>query len=199
VLVTVSDTDFLFPTVTVPKLMLVGLAPSVPGVTPLPDNGIVSVGFEALEVTVRFPLAPPADDGVNETLNVALCPAVRVTGVVIPEKLNPEPLTETWEMVTLVPPVLVTVSEMDCLFPTVTLPKLRLVGLAPSVPGVAPLPDKGIVSVGFDALDVRVRLPLAFPADDGLNETLKVALCPAVSVTGVVIPVKLNPDPLTAT
>jgi len=102
-------------------------------------------------------------------------------------------------MVTLVPPVLVTVSEIDCLFPTVTLPKLRLVGLAPSVPGVTPLPESGIVSVGFDALDVRVRFPLAPPADDGVNETLNVALCPAVSVTGVVIPVKLNPEPLTET
>ena len=95
--------------------------------------------------------------------------------------------------------MLVTVSDRDCLFPTVTLPKLRLVGLAPSVPGVTPLPDKGMVRLGFDALDVRVRLPLALPADDGVNDTLKVALCPAVSVTGVVIPVKLNPEPLIAT
>jgi hypothetical protein len=199
VLVTVSDRDLLFPTVTVPKLRLVGFAPSVPGVTPVPDSGMVSVGFEALEVMVRLPLALPADDGVKETLNVALCPAVRVTGVVIPVKLNPEPLIPTEEIVTLVPPVLVTVSDTDFLFPTVTLPKLRLVGFAPSVPGVTPVPDSGMVRVGFEALDVIVRLPLALPADDGVNETLKVALCPAVSVTGVVIPVKLNPEPLIAT
>ena len=100
---------------------------------------------------------------------------------------------------TLVPPVLVTVSESDCLFPTVTVPKLRLVGFAPRVPGVTPVPDKGMVSVGFEALDVIVMLPLALPADDGANETLKVALCPAFSVTGVVIPLKLNPEPLMAT
>jgi len=101
--------------------------------------------------------------------------------------------------VTLVPPVLVTVSERDLLFPTVTLPKLRLAGLAPSVPGVTPVPDSGMVRVGFDAFDVRVTLPLALPADDGANETVKVALWPAVRVTGAVIPVKLNPEPLTAT
>ena len=95
--------------------------------------------------------------------------------------------------------MLVTVSDRDCLFPTVTLPKLRLVGFAPSVPGVTPLPDSGIVRVGFEALDVMVRLPLALPADDGVNETLKVALCPAVRVTGAVIPLKLNPEPLIAT
>jgi len=95
--------------------------------------------------------------------------------------------------------VLVTVSERDWLLPTVTLPKLRLAGLAPSVPGVTPVPDKGMFSVGLEALDVIVTLPMALPADEGANETLKVALCPAVSVTGVVIPLKLNPEPLTAT
>ena len=76
----------------------------------------------------------------------------------------------------MVPPVLVTVSDRDCLFPMVTLPKLRLVGFAPSVPGVTPLPDSGMLKVGFEALDAIVRLPLALPADDGLNDTLKVAL-----------------------
>ena len=91
------------------------------------------------------------------------------------------------------------VSETDCVFPTVTLPKLKLVGLAPNVPGVTPIPDNGIVSVGFDPFEVTVRLPPALPADDGANETLKVALCPAVSVTGVVIPLTLYPAPLTAT
>ncbi len=85
------------------------------------------------------------------------------------------------------------------MFPTVTLPKLRLVGLAPSVPGVTPVPDRGIVRLGFEALDVIVRLPLALPAADGANDTVKVALCPALNVTGAVIPLKLNPAPLTAT
>ena len=94
---------------------------------------------------------------------------------------------------------MVTVSDRDCLFPTVTLPKLRLVGLAPSEPGVTPVPDRGMVRVGFEALEVMVRLPLAVPADGGANDTLKVVLCPAVSVTGAVIPLKLNPEPLIAT
>ena len=94
---------------------------------------------------------------------------------------------------------MVTVSDRDCWFPTVTLPKLRLKGLAPSVPGVTPVPARGIARVGFEALDVIMRLPLALPANDGAKETLKVALCPAVSVTGVVIPLKLNPEPLIPT
>ena len=95
--------------------------------------------------------------------------------------------------------MLVTVSDRDCLFPTVTLPKLRLVGLAPSVPGVTPVPDRGMVRVEFEAVEVMVRLPLAVPADGGANDTLKVVLCPAVSVIGVVMPLKLNPEPLIAT
>ena len=44
---------------------------------------------------------------------------------------------------TLAPPVLVTVSESDCLLPTVTLLKLRLVGFDPNVPGAIPFPPEG--------------------------------------------------------
>jgi len=73
------------------------------------------------------------------------------------------------------------------------------VGLAPSDPAVTPFPDNGIVRVGFEALDVMVTLPVTLPAADGANETVKVVLCPAVKVTGVVIPLKLNPLPLTVT
>jgi hypothetical protein len=40
------------------------------------------------------------------------------------------------------------------------LPKLSLVGVLVSCPGEAPVPDKGIVRVGFAASDVKVTLPL---------------------------------------
>jgi hypothetical protein len=98
--------------------------------------------------------------------------------------------------VTLEPPVLVTVSDNDWLLPTVTLPKLRLVGFAPRVPWATPVPDNGMVKVGLDAVEVMVTLPLALAADWGANATLKLALCPAVRVNGVVIPLRLNPVPL---
>ena len=100
---------------------------------------------------------------------------------------------------TLEPPVLVTTSERDLLLPMVTLPKLSVVGLDPSVPLVTPVPVSGIVRVGLDAVDVMTMLPVALAADVGVNVTVKVALCPAVSVTGVVMPLKSNPVPLTAT
>ena len=98
-----------------------------------------------------------------------------------------------------VPPVFVTVSGSVCLFPTVTLPKGILVGFDPNVPTVMPVPDSGIVNVGFDAFEVTVTFPLTAPAEVGANDTLNVALWPEVKVTGVVIPVKVNPVPLTAT
>lgn len=49
----------------------------------------------AVEITVRFPLAEPAEPGANVTVNVALCPALSVAGVVIPLTLNPFPVTPT--------------------------------------------------------------------------------------------------------
>jgi len=94
---------------------------------------------------------------------------------------------------------LVTVSDKDWLFPTVMLPKLRLAGLDSRSPGKIPVPDKAILSVGLEAFDVIVTVPLALPADVGVKVTLKVALCPAASVRGVLIPLRLYPVPLIPT
>jgi len=73
------------------------------------------------------------------------------------------PLIATEEIVTLVPPVLVIVSESDGSLPTVTLPKLRLVGLAPSAPVVTPVPDRAIVRDESEAFELMVTVPLALP------------------------------------
>ena len=94
---------------------------------------------------------------------------------------------------------MVTVSDRDCLLPMVTVPKLRLVGFDPSAPGTTPVPDNGMFRVGLEALEVIVTLPLALPADVGVNVTVKVALWPAVSVAGVVIPLRLYTVPLIPT
>jgi hypothetical protein len=114
---------------------------------------------------------------------------------VIPVTLNPVPLAATAEIVMLEPPVLVTVSDKVFLTATCTLPKLRLVGFEPSAPAATPVPDKGIARLEFDAFDVIVTAPLTAPAAAGINDTLKVALWPPVSVTGAVMPVMLNPAP----
>lgn len=80
------------------------------------------------------------------------------------------------EMVTFAPPVLVSVSDRLELLPICTFPNERLTGFADSAPGVTPVPETGMVSVGFDPLDVMVTLPLAAPVATGANCTLKVVL-----------------------
>jgi hypothetical protein len=79
-------------------------------------------------------------------------------------------------MVTLIPPVFVTVSERLVVVPVCTFPKARLAGLAASVPAVTPDPETGIVSVGFEPLLVIVRLPLTEPLEAGANVTVAVAV-----------------------
>lgn len=83
------------------------------------------------------------------------------------------------------------------MLPTVTLPNERLVGLDPKAPNATPVPDKTLVSVEFDASEVIVIVPLALPLVCGAKATVRVVLCEALSVSGVVIPLSSNPVPLT--
>ena len=62
-----------------------------------------------------------------------------------------------------------------------------------------PVPDTGMVNDGLEAFEVIVRLPLAPLPDCGVKLTLKLALCPGVSVTGVVMPLSVKPAPLIPT
>jgi len=78
-----------------------------------PLSVTLSAGFDAFEAIATLPLKLPADWGVKVTLKDALCPGVKVTGVVIPEMLKPVPETEACEMVALTPPVFFTVSVCD--------------------------------------------------------------------------------------
>lgn len=80
------------------------------------------------------------------------------------------------EIVSDDPPVFVNFSARLELPPVVTLPKLRLVGLAVSWPGVTPVPARGTLRAELEAFDVIVRLPLAALPDVGVKVTLKVTL-----------------------
>jgi hypothetical protein len=73
-----------------------------------------------------------------------------------------------------------------------------LVGLPVRFPAATAVPDKAMLSGLVEALFVIARLPLALPADWGLNTTLKEALWPGDNVMGRLSPEVLNPDPLTA-
>jgi hypothetical protein len=100
-------------------------------------------------------------------------------------------------MVKVEPPVFVTVSDNACFPFTVTVPKFRLVGLAPTAPSVAPMPERDTESEEFGASEVIVTPPLALPADCGENVTVNVVLCETLSARGVVIPLRVKPLPLT--
>ena len=149
-----------------------------------------------MEVMLTLPLAAPLAVGDKSTVKDVLWPAVSVTGKVSPLKLNPVPLAVAAEIVRLVPPVFVSFSGKLVLLPTCTLPNARLVGFAVSVPCVMPVPESGILKLGFAPLEVMLTLPLAAPLAVGEKSTVKDVLWPAVSVTGKVSPLKLNPVPL---
>lgn len=91
--VNVSANAWLLPTLTVPKFKLVGLAPRAPGASPVPVRGKDSDGFGASEVIVTVPLAAPVTVGANLTVNVVVFEALIASGVVMPLKVNPVPLT----------------------------------------------------------------------------------------------------------
>jgi len=108
------------------------LAVSVPCVTPVPESGMLKLGFEPVEVMPTLPLATPFAVGEKSTVNDVLWPAVNVNGKDKPLKLNPPPLAVAAEIVRLVPPELVRVPVSDFEVPIWMFPKLKLVGFDPN-------------------------------------------------------------------
>ena len=187
----------LVPTTTLPTAKVAGVAVNCPAaIVPVPARDIDKVGLVPLDVTATLPLALLADEGVKVTVKVALCAAASVTGVEIPLNAKPVPLIPTLEIVRVEPPVLVTLSDNRRLLPTWTVPKSRLVGLAPSAPGVTPVPETAIDTEGFTASDVMVTLPLEVPVVAGAKLIVKVVFAEAFNASGVAIPLSLNPLPL---
>jgi hypothetical protein len=153
----------------------------------------------ALLVKVSVALTAVETCGVKVTVKEVLWPAGMVAGSARPLTLNTELLELTAVTVTFAP-LAVRLPDAVPLVPTTTLPRPRVVGETVSWPAAAaPVPESGIVRVGLDAFEVIATAPLALAAVCGANVTVKLVLCPAVSVTGVVIPVKLNPVPLIPT
>ena len=73
--------------------------------------------------------------------------------------------------------------------------KVKLVGDAVKAPTDTAVPLSGIAKLGLEASEVTVAVPVKVPAEVGAKFTVNVALCPAASVTGSVIPETLNPVP----
>lgn len=116
-------------------------------------------------------------------MNVALAPAAIVVAVESPVTLNPEPVTVTCEKVSVVLPVFFRVIGCELLFPTETLPKLALVGLAEGW-ACKPVPVKPMAAGEPDALLLSEMLPDALPADVGVYVTVNEVFAPGLMVTG---------------
>jgi hypothetical protein len=138
------------------------------GCVPIPLSAMVSGEFGALLAIEMLPLALPAVVGANLAVNDVPCPTLSVTGVAKPLMLKPAPEALADEITTLAVPVFVKVTATDALAPVTRLPKLMLAGLELSRPWV-PMPVKGMVRDGFDALLVIVIVPDAFPVTAGMN------------------------------
>jgi len=150
-------------------------------------------------LNVNVALTDVSVEGVNVTVKGMLWPAAMVTGSVSPLTVNTELLELALVIVTLAP-VTLNVPEAVPLNPTTTLPRAREDGETVSWPVAAtPVPDRAIVSVGLEAFEVTVTVPVAAAAVVGANVTLKLALWPAAKVTGAVIPLRVNPVPVMLT
>jgi len=173
-LVSVTGNPLLPPTFTLPKLRLVGLAPSRNvAATPVPLRARVRGEPGALLVMETLPLALPAVVGENVALKEVLCPGLRVSGAVMPLMVNPVPDALAAEMVTLAVPEFVNVTVCDPLLPTSTLPKLTLAGLGVSCPWT-PVPAREMAAGELVALLATLTLPVTLPVTPGANNTFSV-------------------------
>ena len=78
--------------------------------------------------------------------------------------------------------------------PAITLPKFTEEGVAARVEEVA-IALRSTTKVGVVALLVIETDPARDPVVKGLNVTVALALCPALNVIGMLIPVTLTPEP----
>lgn len=141
VLVSVRVRVLVEPVLTLPKLMLTGLALSLPCAwEALPERGTFNGELEASLVMARLPEKLAADVGAKVTVTETLAPGDTVVPV-RPEELKPVPLAAACEICTVPAPLLVNVTVCGLVLPTFTVPKETLVGLACSCPTGGACPD----------------------------------------------------------
>jgi hypothetical protein len=116
--VRLPGSDELDPTTTLPKLRLVGDTTNWPAAVPVPESATLSGEFDAFDTTDRFPLAATALVGAKVAVNVTLWFAVNVRGRLNPLMEKVAPVKFAWEIVTVDPPVLVSVSDKFLVPPT---------------------------------------------------------------------------------
>src|SRR5580698_3636888 len=114
----------------------------------------------------------------------------------MPESAN-SPLLMLAELTVTDAPLAVRLPLRAELDPSVTLPKLRLVGETARVPAAVPVPESAMESGELDAFDTTDKVPVKEPALAGVKVAVKVTLWLAVSVRGRVNPLIEKLDPVT--
>jgi hypothetical protein len=145
---------------------------------PVPDNTTVCGLPAALSVTFKSALRAPVTDGLNVTLIVQLALAASELKPVLVCAKSPGSIPASVMLVVIADvPTFFSVAVMtELVVPTVTLPKLRLVGVSSAV---VPVPLSGTCCGVPAALSVTVRFALRAPVVDGLNVRLIVQLAAA--------------------
>jgi hypothetical protein len=157
----------VLPTVTEPKLRLVGVSSAV---VPVPLSGTCCGLPAALSVTVRFALRAPVVDGLNVRLTVQLAATARELPQVVAvsgKSAVSVPVTAILLMVSAVVPTFVSVTFLTALVkPTAHVPKASGVGESLAV---VPVPLSGTCCGLPAALSVMLTAALRAPIADGLN------------------------------
>lgn len=184
------------PTATLPKLTLVGLSDSA-GCVPFPAREATVGELCALLLMEMLPTALPGAVGANCALRVLDCPGTRENGKTNPLMPKPVPVMLPCVMFKLAVPEFVKVMLWVLAAPTVTFPKLTLLGVIESW-CFTPLPLRATLVGELEALLSSDTVPVAVPVTVGANCRIKLLDCPAESVRGNVGPVTVKPAPLTA-
>jgi hypothetical protein len=136
---------FFVPNGTSPNCAVNGVAVTYPALLayPEPVSATATVPFAASLISFNVPEDPPTFCGVKRTSNVAVAPALRLNGILIPLTANPPPVTASPESVTVVFPVFAIITLSTCVRPTGTRPKFTAFGVSTNcpfarAPGIAP-------------------------------------------------------------
>ena len=153
---------------------------------PVPDTAIACGLPVPVLVTVIDAERAPAADGVNVTLKVQVAAAATLPAQVDPETANSAALLlATEEMLTAVPPVLVSVKAWGALaVATVWAAKAKGAGMLRTPGGATTLPVPANVTVLAPALLLTVSVALRLPTAEGENDALIVHDEPLASEAG---------------
>ena len=187
----------LVPTDTEPKLKLAGFADNCPvaAAAAVPLNATFMLGlFGSLLVMVRFPVSLPVPVGLNVTLACTDWPALIVWGVVIPFTANKDPVTLIEEIVKLAVPLLFKTRPAVPFDPTVTVPKLIVLGVTDNCGWVAAaaVAERFATTGVLPESPVTVSVPVILPVVLASTATLKLLDWPTPSASGMFSPETLN-------